>query len=121
MPSRRGSQAVSGRHADGVRVSAAPADYALAALAKADTLPKLANLVAYGEVMALAVTRAKLGRDSQNDWGEFKLDAERKAGLMLAEMPKHRGGNEKIIQPLSGEKELGDLPRLAGRRGGSAR
>lgn len=30
--------------------------------------------------------KASLGRDAQNDWAAFKLDAERKAGALLSEM-----------------------------------
>lgn len=42
-------------------------------------------------VIQTAAKRARLSRDAQNDWGEYKLDAERKAGEVLADMPKHPG------------------------------
>jgi hypothetical protein len=47
--------------------------------------------------MRQAVQIAGLSRDAQNDWGEYKLDAERKAGTVLRELDKDRGGDRKLL------------------------
>jgi N6-adenosine-specific RNA methylase IME4 len=60
------------------------------ALAEADTLPEIAELIDRAEVVRVAARKAELSRDAQNDWAEYKLDAERKAGGLLVEM-KARG------------------------------
>lgn len=62
------------------------------ALAEADTLPEITQLAERAAVIRVAAQRAKLSRDAQNDWGEYKLDAERKAGMMLADMDLSAGG-----------------------------
>lgn len=62
------------------------------ALAEAETLPDVARLADYGQVCRVAAQRAKLGKQSQDDWGEFVLDAERRAGQMLKAMPRNEGG-----------------------------
>lgn len=84
------------------------------ALVEAETLPEIVRLVDRAEVIRTAARVAGLSRDAQNDWGEYKLDAERKAGLMLATMDKNVGGrprenpsHDEIGLPASyGELEL---------------
>lgn len=66
------------------------------ALAEADTLPEITQLADRAAVIRVAAQRAGLSRDAQNDWGEYKLDAERKAGTMLARMAEiKRGGDQR--------------------------
>lgn len=61
------------------------------ALEEAETLPEITTLIDRAEVVRLIARRAKLSLDAQNDWAEYKLDAERKAGQMLKEMEPRRG------------------------------
>jgi hypothetical protein len=56
---------------------------ARAALEEAHTLPEVARLIDQAEIVRVAARKAKLSRDAQNDWGEYRLDAERKAGALL--------------------------------------
>jgi hypothetical protein len=59
---------------------------ASAALAAAETLPDLAALIDQAEVVRVAVRKARLGREAQNEWAAFRLEAVRKAGRTLASM-----------------------------------
>jgi hypothetical protein len=61
---------------------------ARAALEEAVTLPDLTALLDRAEVIRVAARKAKLSADAQNDWAEYKIDAERKAGAELARMKK---------------------------------
>lgn len=56
------------------------------ALAEAGSVADVSHLVDYGQVCRVAATRAKLGKESRDDWGEFVIDAERKAGQVLKAM-----------------------------------
>ena len=56
------------------------------ALEEAETLPEVTTLIDRAEVLRVMARRAELSRDAQNDWAEYKLDAERKAGQMLKTM-----------------------------------
>lgn len=61
------------------------------ALAEADTLPAISSLIDKAEIVRVAARKAELSLEAQNDWAEFKLDAERRAGEMLREMEKNPG------------------------------
>ncbi len=61
---------------------------ARAALEEAVTLPELTSLVDRAEIIRVAARKAQLSAEAQNDWAEFKLDAERQAGKALAEIPR---------------------------------
>jgi len=74
-------------------------EIARAALDEADGLPDIAALVDRGEVVRVAARKAKLSLDAINDWAEFKLDAERKAGQLLTEMAR-RGERSTGGKPL---------------------
>lgn len=67
-------------------------EIARAALAEADGLPDIAALVDRAEVVRVAARKARLSLDAINDWAEFKLDAERKAGELLAARDHHPPG-----------------------------
>lgn len=61
-------------------------DRARKALAEAETLPEITTLIDRAEVMRVAARKAKLSLEAQNDWAEYKLDTERKAGQMLKDL-----------------------------------
>ena len=63
---------------------------ARSALADATDLPTVASLIDRLEVVRVAARKAKQSLDAQNDWAVVKLEAERKAGRMLAEL-RERG------------------------------
>lgn len=56
------------------------------ALAEAETLPEITSLIERAEVIRVAARKAGAMAEVQNDAAAYKLDAERKAGQMLAEM-----------------------------------
>jgi N6-adenosine-specific RNA methylase IME4 len=78
------------------------------ALVEADELPDIAALVDRAEVVRVAARKAKLSLHAQNDWAEFKLDAQRKAGRMLAEMDRHRAEDGRPTKA-STDTRLSDL------------
>jgi N6-adenosine-specific RNA methylase IME4 len=80
------------------------------ALVEADELPDIAALVDRAEVIRTAARKARLSLDAQNDWAEFKLDAQRKAGRMLAEMAE-RGERSTGGKPLQ-DATVKTLPEL---------
>jgi excisionase family DNA binding protein len=82
-------------------------DVARRALAEAETLPDVAALVDRAEVVRVAARKAQLSLEAQNDWAEYKLDAERKAGRMLAEMDLH--GGDRRSESSSQRTNLKDL------------
>jgi DNA modification methylase len=93
-------------------------DRARKALAEAETLPEITSLVDRAEVLRVAARKAKLSLDAQNDWAEYKLDAERKAGAMLKSLPRNQGGrpsenpsSHKSTIPTSGVSDA--PPKLA--------
>jgi hypothetical protein len=55
-------------------------------LAEADSLPEISDLIDRAEIVRVAARKAKLSASAQNDWAEYKLDAERKAGTELKRM-----------------------------------
>jgi hypothetical protein len=61
------------------------------ALAEAETLPEIKTLIDKADVLRHAAKRAKLSLEAQNDWAEYKLDAERTAGQMIKAMEPKRG------------------------------
>lgn len=61
------------------------------ALDDAATLPDVADLIDRAAIVQIMARQAKLSLDAQNDWAEYKLDAERRAGAMLAEMDIRAG------------------------------
>jgi hypothetical protein len=65
------------------------------ALEEAETMPEIKSLIDRADVLRHAARRAKLSLNAQNDWAEYKLDAERTAGQMLKAMEKHKGGRPK--------------------------
>lgn len=81
-------------------------DRARKALAEAETLPEITSLVDRAEVMRVAARKAKLSLEAQNDWAEYKLDTERKAGTMLKQMDLPRGARPDRIE--QGESKAGD-------------
>jgi hypothetical protein len=62
------------------------------ALVEAETLPDVARVVDYAEALKQAAKRAGLSEEAQRDWALFSLEAQRKAGQLLAATPKHNGG-----------------------------
>lgn len=84
------------------------------ALEEAETLPEVTTLIDRAEVLRVMARRAELSRDAQNDWAEYKLDAERKAGQMLKTMERQSASRPKKS---TGEKpfpsDTVSPPRLA--------
>lgn len=62
------------------------------ALAVAESLPDVARIVDYAEAAKVAARRARLSEESQRSWATFSLEAQRKAGELLRDMPKNEGG-----------------------------
>lgn len=86
---------------------------ARACLAEADTLPAVTRQIDGAEAMRVFTRKIGLSHDAQNDWAEYKLDAERKAGQMLTDMGEMRGRPKKAHDaPLS---EIG-VSRLQSQR-----
>lgn len=56
------------------------------ALAEVDSLPDVTKLIDMAEVCRVLARKQANGVEAINDWAEFKIDAERKAGRWLAEM-----------------------------------
>lgn len=89
-----------------------PLDPARKALAEAEDLPDVAALVDYGEAAKQAARRAKLSEESQKAWAVFALEAQRKAGELLAEMPKRTGGDARrsaLADSVSGSTALREV------------
>lgn len=61
-------------------------------LAEAKSLDDVLHIRDIAEAARVYAQAAKLGLDSQNEAAEVKIRAERKAGEMLAQMPKASGG-----------------------------
>lgn len=61
-------------------------------LAQAKTLDDILNIRDIAEAARVYAQAAKLGLENQNEAAEVKIRAERKAGEMLAKMPKAQGG-----------------------------
>jgi DNA methylase len=79
------------------------------ALDEADGLPDIAALVDRAEVVRVAARKAKLSLDAQNDWAEFKLDAERKAGDSLRQMEKQKPGQYQRSHDVTVAPKLSDI------------
>jgi protein gp37 len=62
-------------------------------LAEARTVNEIKSLIDQAEALRIWAQRADLGLEAQNDAAAFKLDCERRAGDLLATMPKQDGGD----------------------------
>lgn len=62
-----------------------------AALEEAETIEQITPLMNQADIFRMVARKAQLSRDAQNDWAEYKLNAERKAGAMLKSMGLKRG------------------------------
>lgn len=80
------------------------------ALAQARTLDDIKHVRDQAEAMRLYVRAAGYGLEMQNDVAEIKLRAERRAGELLAQMPKNEGGRPGDNQS---QAATGLPPRLA--------
>ena len=80
------------------------------ALAEAKSLDEVTQIRDYAKAAATYATAAKLGRQAQNDAIEVQLLAERKAGEMLAAMPKATGAAG--IGPIAVPEEYRNEPTL---------
>lgn len=67
-------------------------DKARAYLARAETLPEIGHAMAVAEQARRWAKRARLGREAENHATRIRIEAERKAGQILAEAPKHPAG-----------------------------
>lgn len=91
-------------------------------LAGAETLPAIATLIDQAEVVRVAARKARLGREAQNEWAVFKLDAARKAGRVLARMKASgdlasgRGGDRRSINATLIDHLGGTSPQAAWER-----
>ena len=70
-------------------------DKARAFLARAETLPEIGHARAVAERAREWAQRAKLGRAAENHAARIRIEAERKAGELLSEMDRERGGRPK--------------------------
>ena len=61
-------------------------------LAEAKTMDDILHIRDIAEAARVYAQAAKLGLENQNEAAEVKIRAERKAGEMLAQMPKNEGG-----------------------------
>jgi hypothetical protein len=91
-------------------------------LEEAETLPDITGLIDRAEVIRVAARRVRLSRVAQNDWAEYKLDAERKAGAELMRMAEageragdgQRTGALPTVHELVGGVTVGASRALAG-------
>lgn len=67
-------------------------DHARRLLAQAHSVADVKDLHDRAESLRVFVAKSGLGTNEQNRWAEFKLEAERHGGALLAEMPKNEGG-----------------------------
>lgn len=67
-------------------------DKARAYLARAETLPEIGHAMAVAEQARRWAKRARLGREAENHATRIRIEAERKAGQLLANAPKHPAG-----------------------------
>lgn len=86
-------------------------DRARAALAKAETLADVGNVMAVAEQARHFAEKARLGRAAENHAVRIRLEAERRAGEILAEMDRQkRGRPEKTsAEPTFSSPKLADL------------
>lgn len=61
------------------------------ALEEATTIAEITPLMDRADILRTMARKAKLSRDAQNDWAEYKLDAERKAGQILKQLELKAG------------------------------
>lgn len=84
-------------------------------LAQAKTLDDILNIRDFAEAARVYAQAAKLGLENQNEAAEVKIRAERKAGEMLARMPKNEGergqftGSNIMLHPEEVPPTLADL------------
>ena len=85
------------------------------ALEEAETLAEITPLMDKADILKTMARKAKLSRDAQNDWAEYKLDAERKAGAIIKqlkdseEINQHRPKKGNRDEPLPPVTVLADL------------
>lgn len=79
-------------------------------LAEAKTLDDILHIRDIAEAARVYAQAAKLGLENQNEAAEVKIRAERKAGEMLAQMPKAKGTDYGGRTSLDGNRELPSNP-----------
>jgi hypothetical protein len=72
-------------------------DKAQAALARAQTLPEIGDVMAAADRALRFIRRARLGQDAEIRAMRLRVDAERKAGGVLKTMPRSKGGRPKRV------------------------
>jgi ParB-like chromosome segregation protein Spo0J len=72
-------------------------DKAQAALARAQTLPEIGDVMAAADRAVRFIRRARLGHDAEIRAMRLRVDAERKAGGVLADMPRRGKGRPKNV------------------------
>jgi len=66
-------------------------------LAEAKSLDDILNIRDIAEAARVYAQAARLGLENQNEAAEIKIRAERRAGEMLAQMPKNKGADGSIV------------------------
>jgi N6-adenosine-specific RNA methylase IME4 len=79
-------------------------------LAEAKSLDDILNIRDFAEAARVYAQAAKLGLENQNEAAEVKIRAERKAGEMLARMPKAQGKRTDLVTSCD---EVDDEPTLS--------
>ncbi len=79
-------------------------------LAEAKSLDDILHIRDIAEAARVYAQAAKLGLENQNEAAEVKIRAERKAGEMLAQMPKATGADYGGRTSLDGNRELPSNP-----------
>lgn len=89
------------------------------ALEEAQTIADITPLMDKADILKTMARKAKLSRDAQNDWAEYKLDAERKAGAILKKLKENgelnAGGRPKTKEETNQVNDclgLEERPRL---------
>lgn len=72
---------------------------ATTALAQASTLEEVKQIMDIAEAARTYARAAKLGLEAANHAAEIKLRAERKAGELLAQLERSKGGDSRSFQP----------------------
>lgn len=82
-------------------------------LAEAKSLDDILHIRDIAEAARVYAQAAKLGLENQNEAAEVKIRAERKAGEMLAKMPKNKGADGSISTGNSVLPVMDDAPTLS--------